>query len=482
MRHAKTLLVLLLLTITTAITAQTIEISGRHQLQIDSQTQILIEGELVSPLDALLAPGIKLTALEMPNRGALPLTLIFDFDLRGIVTSTNPVTVLGTPLALSAETTLVGWDSPDDIGAGDAVVVSGQFDINGSLSAGFLERLPEPTATWRLAGYVTELGAEDSLRIGDQLLDVGGIAATDCTTPINPGDFVIARADAIADFMAGDTIDTVTRLTCAQPAPFGTPGAAGGLEGVIDSLPAEDRFVLEGLLILHDQATTFGNGSIDDLEPGALIELEGTFIDAVTVQADTIEFVRPVLRMEAPAGPADVVPNESISLLGLTVIPDPQTRDDDGIVANGLSQPTQVQVRGWVDREGGLHATRVRERGNPDALDLSLRGPVANIAAPMLTIVGLPVNTDSSVFEDEFGTPLTGAEFFALATAGDIVEISGARHDSDDATLIGGVMTYIGPVAARVARGGAAARVLYGTITMGLFPQRLFIDGFEEAP
>jgi hypothetical protein len=135
-----------------------------------------------------------------------------------------------------------------------------------------------------------------------------------------------------------------------------------------------------------------------------------------------------------------------------------------------------------VDQDGSLHATRVRERGNPDILDLSLRGPAADLAAPMLSIVGIPIDTAQSSFQDEFGTPLTAAEFFALLTAGDIVDIGGARFDVDGTTLIGGVMTYIGPVAARAASRGAAGRVLFGTVTLGLFPERLFFDGFDEAP
>lgn len=461
--------------------AQTLEISGRHSVPIDRTTELQIEGRTVDPLDLLLLPGMKVSVIEsLSNRGAVPVqTLVFDFDLRGIVTGIDPVRVFGTPLALHAETTLLGWTDANEIAVGDALVVSGQFDINGSLSAGLIERLPESTTSWRLAGYVAETLPDASVRIGDQWLATAGIAPVDCPTAPAAGDFVILRADPIPGFVAGQTIDTVTRVACAQPAPPGTPGAAGGLEGVVDEWLADDRFLMEGLTILHDELTVFANGLVDDLEPGALIELEGTFLDAVTVQADVVEFVRPIVRIEGPAEPGDVVPDVSIELLGLTILPDPQTRDDDGIVAAGLAQATQIQVRGWIDRDGGLHATRVRERGTPDPLDLTLRGPIGEIAAPAFQIVGHAVDSSQSSFADEFGMPMTAGEFFALAADGDLVEIGAARYDGDGVTLIGGVVTYMEPLPPPRSVTRGVGRVLFGTVTQGVFPERIFDAGFE---
>lgn len=471
-----------------ALPARAVEItvSGRHTLQIDEQTKVIVEGQAIPAGQLVLRPGMKITAELASTRGVVDpvLTLVFSFDLRGVVTGLAPVEVLGQPLSITGDTELGGYQQPGDIQVGDAVVVSGQFDINGSLAATLVERLEAPPGTWRLGGYVTELGpGAEQLSIGGQLLDYAGVAPEGCDGPLAAGDFITARADDIPGFSAGDPIDTVTRLACADPVPPGTPGAGGGLEGVVGEIIDESSFFLGALTIQHDSATVFGQGNVDDLEPGAVIELEGTFSDASTVLSTEIEFFRPIVRVRAPVDPENVTAGASITALGLTFQAGPQLRDEDGIIANGLNQPTQVEIRGWIDSAGQLFANRVRERGAPDPAALTLRGPVSNIGQPLFDILTLTVDTTSSTFADELGNPITEQQFFDLLEVGAIAEIDAAQLDTGGTTLSGGTVTLIDVVVPQPppkARGDIGS-LIFGTVTEGTGIQILFSDRFEAS-
>ncbi|GAB4192278.1 MAG: hypothetical protein Tsb002_21840 [Wenzhouxiangellaceae bacterium] len=466
--------------------AATLEISGRHTLSVTEQTLIMIGDEQVPLNQAQIDAGMKVEVLiagpqiadDQRGAGLPAAALIFDFDLRGPVTGQNPLQVLGQDLSVIGDTQLNGINSAADLEPGDMVVISGQFDINGSLIASLIERLPSSPTSWRIAGYVSATGA-DMLNIGNQQLQYAGVVPLDCDGGPNAGDHVIARADPIADFQPGQPIDTVTRLRCATPVPPGTPGAAGGLEGVINALTGPSQFDLGGLLVEFDAATVFLNGSVDDLAVGAMIELEGTYITATSVLANVIEMVHPVVRLQAPFTPADVTPGVSLGALGLEFLISPQVRDEDGIAANGLSQPTQVEIRGYVDALGQLFAQRVRERGAPDINDHRLRGPVTQISRPQFDILNLTIDTSSSLFEDEFGNPLSADDFFALLTTDSIADIGGAQFDGPSNTLSGGIVLYIGPAGAAQQRGPSTDTTLFGTVTQGFAAVTLFADGFE---
>lgn len=467
--------------------AAEISVSGRHTLWIDGQTTVIVEGEEVPAGQLVLRPGMKVTAELGHGRGvAEPIvTLVFSFDLRGVVTGIDPVEVLGQPLVITADTELGGYQSASDIEVGDAVVVSGQFDVNGSLAASLIEQLEAPPGSWRLGGYVSELGpGAEQLSIGGQLLDHAGVTPEGCDGPLATGDFVTARADHIPGFTAGDPIDTVTDIACADPVPPGTPGAGGGLEGVVGEIIDDASFSLGGLTIQHDSGTVFVQGNADDLEPGALIELEGTFSDATTVLAAEIEFVRPILRVRAPIEPGDVTVGEAIAALGLTFRAGPQLRDEDGIIANGLTAATQVEVRGWIDSDGQIFANRVRERGDPEPAQLTLRGPVSNIQQPLFDILALTVDTSASAFADELGNPITEQQFFDLLEIDAIAEIDAAQLDAGGTTLSGGTVTLIDVVVPqRVdAIHGDFATLIFGTVTEGTGVRVLFSDRFEASP
>lgn len=373
-------------------------------------------------------------------------TPVFSYTLIGPITGTAPLAVLGQTLSITADTTLEGFEDPSQLSPGDPMVVAGLVDANGSMYATLVERRGAQGNRFLLAGRVrVAQSAPAALLVGEQWIATNTVAASGCdgTAPI-VGDYVEIRADAIPDFQPGDPIDTVTDLACAQPVPVGTPGAQGAIEGVISAVPSDSAFNLGELTVQHGPATVFGFGGPDDLEPGATVGIEGTFLDAGTLVAADVEFTRPVVRFEAPMVPADVTPGVSLRPFGVEVFNSAQLRDSDGVMANGLTSPRQVRVRGWLDREGVAWATRVRDRGTSNPADTALRGPVQVIAAPLLTMQGLRIDTTGANFFDGEKNPIDAATFFADVRINHMVDIGAAQWNAATGTLSGGDIILLG--------------------------------------
>jgi hypothetical protein len=83
-------------------------------------------------------------------------------------------------------------------------------------------------------------------------------------------------------------------------------------------------------------------------------------------------------------------------------------------------------VRGYADSEGNLYATRVRERGNPDAGDVLADGQITAINDPLIEVFGVTVDTSGSVFFDINNMPISSTEFFNQITLGTEVEVGDA--------------------------------------------------------
>lgn len=458
--------------------SQDIEINGRI-LRLPGNTPVQIDDQPGQLSDLLgMPPGMQLRPGAAPARGGVP-PLVFSYTLIGPVTRVEPLAVLGQAVTITADTVREGFVDPGQLVLGTTMIIAGLVDANGSLYGTLAVRREGPGNKFLLNGYVQEVVAsQPRLRVGQQWVDTGGISFTDCAAVLpEVGDYLELRAASVPGFQPGDPLDTVTSARCTTPVPVGTPGAVGVLEGVVGTAGPQS-FQLGALQVLHDAATVFEFGTVDDLDPGVNLVVEGSFVDADTLSATLVEFVRPVVRFEAPLMPADVSPGHSIRPFGVTVSNSAQLRDEDDILANGLAVPRQVQVRGWLARDGQAFATRIRERGNPDASDVALRGPVDAIAAPMLSVQGLTLDTRGASFFDADNQPLSSTAFFAALQRNHVVDVGVALWTPATRTLSGGMITLLGfehtqPVLA------PAGAVMAGTVRSYGMETPLFDDGFE---
>ncbi|MGJ8664365.1 MAG: DUF5666 domain-containing protein, partial [Marinicella sp.] len=231
-----------------------------------------------------------------------------------------------------------------------------------------------------------------------------------------------------------------------------------------------------------DMSTLYINGEVDDIVVGAKVEVEG-FMNTTTsvIDALKVKFKEVRFKFEEPVLPSDVIVGESIQLFGQLILATPQLRDEDGIIGSGLGVDTQVEVRGYADSDGNLYATRVRERGNPDASDVSADGQITTINSPFIEVNGVTVDTTGSVFFDINGSPINTTEFFSLIAIGTEVEIEVAVVNEMTNVISGGVIridedddfTQI-PEMSSV---GASGALGVGTITN--LPDKIFASSFE---
>ncbi|MCB1572395.1 MAG: hypothetical protein KDI80_00355 [Xanthomonadales bacterium] len=430
-----------------------IDVQG-HAVWVDNGTTLVVDDEVLPPGSAVpQKPGLR-TEVRYPQalmaqpgpHGVVPAaTVVFSYAVRGSVTSTVPLRVLGQEVTVTADTGATGLPGGTiaNIALGDHLDVSGYVDTNSSLLASFIEYLPTPTPRWLLSGYVTGVNGNE-ITLGPQHVSLAGVSPIDCGATVDVGEFVEIRADAIANFTAGSVLDTVTRLTCVVPVPLGTPGALGALTGIVGTILSNTSFQFGPYAVSYDANTEFRFGSADDLAPGAAAEIDGVFGPGLTFTAQGVQFDAPTIRIEGPVVPADVVPggNGTVHVLANTVRRAAQLRDEDLVYANGITQARQVEVRGYMDRQGNRWATRARLRGGPNAADSRAVGPVESVNRPLLSVLGLIFDTTAAVaYEDPAGNPIDADTFFLGALPGAIVEQNGAWDGVG--TLSGGVVALI---------------------------------------
>ena len=411
--------------------------------------------------------------------GGLPAP-VFSYTLIGPVTGNDPLEVLGQAITATADTVLVNAAVPLQAPLGTTFVVAGLVDTNGSVLATLVERRGGAGNSFLLTGPVTavDTGA-GTLDVGAQTVAYAGVQFNNCpSTPPPVGSVLSLRAPAVANFPPGSVLGNLQRADCIELVPPGTAGAAGFIQGLVGAV-ANGSFELGGLTVVTDGNTSYQFGTVDDLAEGVAVSVDGSYVDAQQFAAAVVEFVRPVVRFEAPMTPAQVTPGESLRPFGVSVLATAQLRDEDGIVANGLNTPTQVEVRGYLDSSGQAHATRVRERGNPDPADVRLRGPVQAVAEPLLQIQGLLVDSTGATFSDELGNPLSATEFFALVAVDHLVDVSGASWDEPSHTLSGGALIWIGAEPLRPDVPAGLTQIQSGTVTGYALADELLADGFE---
>jgi hypothetical protein len=409
-------------------------------------------------------------------------------NLKGPLTSSDPLRVLGQPFTINGNTLLKGFSDPATLVAGQLLEVSGFVDVDSSLVASRVALEDTPPAQWRLSGFVTQLDSGNSLATigsppGGQGIDFTGVVPSGCGTGLQVGSYVSVLAAPIAGFTPGQVVDSVSAVRCRSVAQAGEDGEHDAFEGLIQSIVDDTTFTFAGYQVTHDASTLFRNGNALDLDVGVRVEVEGPFTAPATLVARRIKFILPSIRFRAPVDPAAVSAGTSITILGNTVLDNAQDRDEDNIMASGLGEQTQVEVRAYLDKLGNLFATRVRSRGNPRSDHYQLQAPAETVAAPNLTALGLTVDTSTSTFFDETGASITAQQFFDAMAPGTMFEVEDASFDAQNNRLFGGVVkpSDDGSAASLHVLTVTASGKVSGAVT-AITPDRVFGDGFEVLP
>ena len=366
-------------------------------------------------------------------------------DIKGIVTSINPLTIMDQNILSTADTVLVNLNAVSDLLVGDSVEVSGYINQDNSLQVSRIEK--EMTLSlWKLRGYVTAVTGSSSFNMADLNILSNGLTPTCTNNNIVVGDFLEVEATVDGSFSTGQPLTTLTALECQSPdidpTPEGIiPAVIEGFVSLVFDPPTPLVFMLNDIRVETDSETIFDNGETEHIDLGVNIEAQGLLdSDTGTMIASKIRFLQHRVKIKAPLSNKDIVLGQSITILGNQFLATPQTRDDDLILANGLVSDRQVEIRGFVDSSGQGYLLKVRDRGSVDFADVSLRGDVSVLNNPFISVLNTVIDTTNSFIEDEDGQPITLAELFVVLEVGSQIEIEDAFYDNNNNTLSGGTI------------------------------------------
>jgi hypothetical protein len=366
----------------------------------------------------------------------------------GVLTASTPLKVLDQEIVVTGDTVLANIPGNDlsNLNTSDLVEVYGIVDANNIVRATRIEyKTLDGLLEWKLTGFASNVTSA-SLSIGAQVVDVAGVVIDDCASTLANGDFVEIKAATNPGFVSGDTMELVSKVECELrgiPVPT-NPSATvipAQFEGVVSDYTGsgDTEFYLGAQRVVLGGALEYRGGTSEDLLNGARIEAEGQFNTGTgLLTASKIKFKQTRVRIEAPLSASEVVTGESISVLGLTVVGTAATEDDDAILSSASGLPAQVEVRGFIDGDGTIYAEEIRERGSVDNGDIRLRGPIDSLANPSLEILGIPVDlTGALAYLDANDSAVADIDaFFALLSAGDIVQVEDAQLNAGPAIVM----------------------------------------------
>ncbi len=408
--------------------------------EADGNTVFLKDGQIIPVVSAQGGTGYKVRySINATNQNLTEGTFV-EVDLiniyKGTLLAKNPFVVSGVDGFVNSQTFYPNGSGLNELNIGDSIVVSGFVDNNSSAVITRVEKV-STLSEWKISGYVKNLSSNEflvnNLVVQFQPSDLGG-----CNSSLQNGDFIEIFADPVSGFEMGDVLDTVTEINCVDRSV--NPGGVTTviIEGMIDSVDNQGDFILSGQQIDVGQTTKFIRGKMTDIQERIKIEVEGE-VDSLTgvVMADKIRFVGDRINITLPVEVGEFnLPD--INVGGASFFVTPQVTDPDMVVMNGLSETTQLQLKGYDSGEGDLYVTRINVRGSVDYNDISLDGVVTSINAPFIEVFGVNIDTTTSSFIDENGMPISAIEFFGLISAGDKVLLDGAELDSLTNQISGG--------------------------------------------
>lgn len=389
--------------------AAQVTVNGDGIFEVDATTQVTLDGVPVarSFLDRdglgyraqyVLAPGVA----EDMSRGVLT-SIDLRSRLRGPVTSLTPLSVLEQPVVITDDTLLrdIPGDDPGAIALGDILEVSGVGFADGTTEATLvrLRSQQDENDEWKVSGFASAV-SPSSLFIGSLEIVVNdGTLVDDCDGGLSDGDFIKVEAFPVVGYQPGDAL-TAIEVECKDDrldAPVGDRVRAE-IEGVITEVLGPDSFMVGDQVIAITPDTRFDDGTAANIQMGIRVEVEGTLDgDTGVLTAREVDFEDDFeFEIEAPVEPEDLLPGESVTILGLTVALGDDVEDEDGIAQAGLSQARQLKVEGVVLPDGSLAATEIEDEGMPDPFDIELEGIVESVDAPTFVILGITVDAGAA--------------------------------------------------------------------------------------
>ncbi len=370
-------------------------------------------------------------------------TIEFEAEVEGPIAGTpdvnnNTLTVLGRTVIVDDNTKIERRNPDETITTGiafstletnDMLEVSGLVFTDGSIQATHIRERADTTfgagTEVELKGKITSLNeSAKTFNIGTQQINYSAVT---------PG-FTLANnlLVEVKGLLDGTTLNA---SEIQQEDAFG-PGnnLKVEIEGLVTTFTSSASFSVNGQAVTTDSTTVFEDGAADDIAANVRLEVEGTITGGVLV-AKKVQFRGNRIKIEAnvDAGSITTSPN-TVTLLGIPVRINTATEMDDkssikepNLTFSDIQVGQRLEIRGYLTGTGSnrvVVATRVDRED--DRSDVLLQAPVDLLANPDLTLLGVTVNTSSTlIFKDRNDNTLSADTFFNQAKAGDLVKAKG---------------------------------------------------------
>ncbi len=325
--------------------------------------------------------------------------------------------VLGQTIITNADTSYDdSFANPSFAGlsAGQIVEISGFVNADGAIVATRIE--PKPLSTeFEVTGLVSAHNSGAMTFMINALVVDYSSAASIRDFPggvINDGDLVEVKGTA---FDAGSTTLTATDVEFKGGQIQGNAGARVEIEGLITRFASQSNFDVSGVTVDASNATF--EGDVGNLGLNVKVEVEGSLNDNDVLVATKVDVRRAkLIRVEAAVDSVDPSGNTFVTL-GITVEVDALTRMEDKdfdvepFTLGDLNPGDVVRMRG-SESSGSTADVLATLLERDDRSDTELQGFVDTAADPLITILGVQIDTSGAVFRDENDAPMTRQTFF----------------------------------------------------------------------
>lgn len=351
--------------------------------------------------------------------------------IQGIPSTNDRLVVLGQTVLIDSSTVFNNNIPGGNLGGltvGNIVEVNGFVRGKGVIIATLIEK-KNPPATCEVKGIIENhnSGAQ-TFTIGSLSVNYNGVLINDMPNP---------AGNAWNDLLVEVKGNPCTQLsqpfvaTKVEPEQLNVANADEiKVEGVNTQVTSPASFTVNGVQVVTNANTVFEGGEAGDVVLGTEVEVEGSLANGI-LTATEVKF-KDNVRIEGNAAtvtPGGATPNLTISgLPGVTVFVNAQTEFKGGISSLGqLAAGDHVRVRGRPAGTNTVIAEGV-EKLSPHTRVI-LQGPVQSVANPIVTILGVVIDT-SPIADGDFkgmhgGVPSGRAAFFAAVTVGTEVKARG---------------------------------------------------------
>ena len=352
--------------------------------------------------------------------------------------------VLGQTVRVNADTSFddsIPGASFAGLAVDNIIEVSGFVDANGDILATRIE-LKTLGGELEVTGIVSGHNAGAMTFMINALVVNYASAMLDNDFPggsITDGDLVEAKGLTINQ--AGELVATEVDYEDDQVA--GNADDHVEIEGLITRFNDATDFDVSGFPVTTNNQTVF-EGDVNNLGLNVKVEVEGDLNAAGVLVADKVDIRRDsVVEIEGAVDSVDPGAG-TVTVLDITIHVDSLTRMEDKLLdtqpfaLQDISAGQFIEVRGSENPNaaGEVLAARL-ERDDPD--DTILQGIVESVTEPMITILGVRIDTSGvsqQNFEDENDQPIGSAGFFGRPPDGQVVKAKGTEVGVTDIAAI----------------------------------------------